>query len=72
MGEYHPCNFDRQHYLESEQIFEGEMLGDVTEELTEFNNDMESLACELAYTRYRLAKVEKERDELLERMNNGL
>jgi len=68
MSEYQPCDFDRNNYLESEQIFEGEMLDDATEEMTEFNDEPESLAYELAYTRYQLAKVEKERDELLERM----
>lgn len=52
-------DFDREQYLGLAKVFESSSLDDVTEELTEFSDDAEDLAYELAYTRYALAKAEK-------------
>ena len=57
---YNPCNFDRNKYLAYADIFEPLELTDAAPELSEFNNNAESLAFELAYTRYRVAKLEVE------------
>ena len=53
-------SFDREEYLSIASIFESGKLDDVTNELSEFNDDPEDMAYELAYTRYELAKVERE------------
>ena len=55
---YTPCCFNRQDYLMHPEIYEDIKLEDATEELTEFNYDLDDLAFELAYTRYRLSKAE--------------
>ena len=52
-------DFDREEYLDAEEVFEAEALDIVDKELCEFNNDIENIAIELAYTRYELAKAEK-------------
>lgn len=56
---YKPCQFDRSEYLSHHKMFENAELNDVTMELCEFNEDIDDIAAELAYTRYQLAKVEK-------------
>ena len=58
--------FKREDYLEHSIVFEDRSLTDADEELCEFNNDPESLASELAYTRYELAKAEKKLDAINE------
>ena len=53
--------FNRQDYLEAEDIFE--CTANVINpemEMCEFSDDPEDLALELAYTRFALAKAEKE------------
>ena len=57
---YKPCSFDRQEYLNNSEEFETISLHDVDSELSEQNEEPESLAYELAYTRYALAKIEAE------------
>jgi hypothetical protein len=57
---YKPCQYDREEYLEYAAIFENVELDDADTELCEFNSDPEDLAFELAYTRYYLAKAERE------------
>ena len=57
---YKPCSFDRQEYLNNSEEFETISLPDVDSELSEQNEEPESLAYELAYTRYALAKIEAE------------
>jgi hypothetical protein len=52
-------DFRRQDYLTHALLFEDGGVDDVEEELSEFNDDAESLAFELAYTRYRVAKLEQ-------------
>lgn len=54
-----PCQFDRESYLEHKYEFENIEMDDFTYEMTEFNDDPEELAAELAYMRYRVAKLEK-------------
>ena len=44
--------------LNHQKVFEQVALDDATDELTEFSEDAEDLAFELAYTRYRVAKLE--------------
>lgn len=56
---YIPCQFDRKSYLEYAKAFESVELDDAENELCEFNNDAEDLAFELAYMRYRVAKLEQ-------------
>ena len=56
---YKPCQFDRKSYLDHASLFESVSIEDVEDELCEFNNDAEDLAFELAYTRYRVAKLEQ-------------
>lgn len=56
---YIPCQFDRESYLEHAKVFESVELDDAENELCEFNNDAEALAFELAYMRYRVAKLEQ-------------
>jgi hypothetical protein len=51
--------FDRKTYLDLGASFETNTLDDVENELSEFNNDAEDLAWELAYTRHRVAKLEQ-------------
>ncbi len=59
MGKYKPCSFNRDDYLEHAVQFEYVELDCCQNELTEFSDDAEGLAFELAYTRYALAKAEK-------------
>jgi hypothetical protein len=59
---YKPCQFDRSEYLDSSKLFEAVGIEDAVSELCEFNSDAEDLAFELAYTRYALAKAEREID----------
>lgn len=55
-----PCTFNRQEYLECSDDFEKLKVIDTEDnELTEFNHDAKSIALELAYTRYELAKAEQ-------------
>ena len=61
---YKPCNFNRKEYLENEEQFENMKVDDGQDELTEFNDDAECLAIELAYTRYALARAEMKIHEL--------
>lgn len=56
---YKPCNFRRQDYLEHREVFDSVKLEDAQEELTEFSDDAEDLAFELAYTRFRVADLEE-------------
>lgn len=56
---YNPCDFRRQDYLEYRDVFEKVALEDSENELCEFNEDAVDLAFELAYTRYRVAKLEE-------------
>lgn len=56
---YIPCKFNRADYLEHAQLFEDVKIDDAENELCEFNNDAEDLAFELAYMRYRVAKLEQ-------------
>lgn len=58
--------FDRKNYLALEEIFEVGQLDDVTLELSEFSDDIEDMAYELAYTRYELAKAEARHNALKE------
>jgi len=53
-------NFRREDYLDESDYFESGDMPDATEELCEFNNNAEDIAYELAYTRYALAKLERE------------
>lgn len=71
------CKFERSHYLELSNIFEDKSLDDVVSELDEFYWDIKSLAYELAYSRYCIAKLEaenaelkKELDEILKHIEN--
>ena len=52
--------FSREEYLSVSSVFENETLDDIETELSEFNEDVEDMAYELAYTRYALAKTERE------------
>ena len=61
--------FDRQEYLALGEIFEVGQLDDVTLELSEFSDDIEDMAYELAYTRYELANAEA-RHAALEKDHN--
>jgi hemerythrin len=56
---YKSCNFDRKEYLRHKKIFENNNCDDAQEERDEFNDEIDSLAIELAYTRYALSKAEK-------------
>lgn len=56
---YIPCQFSREDYLEHAQLFEAVKIDGAENELCEFNNDAEDLAFELAYMRYRVAKLEQ-------------
>ena len=56
---YEPCVFEREDYLQNSEIFEGLKLDDVENELSEHNHDISDIAYELAYSRYRIAKLEK-------------
>jgi len=56
---YKPCNFRRQEYLENAELFEAVNIDTAEYELCEYNDDAEDLAFELAYTRYRVAKLEQ-------------
>jgi hypothetical protein len=53
-------SFSREEYLSVSSVFENETLDDIGSELSEFNEDVEDMAYELAYTRYALAKTERE------------
>lgn len=57
---FEPCNFSRPEYLASAKEFEALEITDPDTELCQFSDDAEDLAIELAYTRYALAKAEKE------------
>ena len=61
---YEPCSFDRKEYLDNAEEFEAQEFEDWEGEMSEFNYDIDDLACELGYTRYRLAKAEKALDIL--------
>jgi len=65
---YNPCCFDRHEYLAYEDIFEPLELTDASQELSAFNGDATSLAFELAYTRYRVAKLEAQLAEALKQV----
>ena len=65
---YTPCNFDRNEYLAHTEIFESIKIRDVCQELSEFNSDPQDLAFELAYTRYRVAKLEVQLAEALKQV----
>ena len=54
-----PCDFDRRQYLIDASGFEEKIISDVGSELSEFNEDAEDIAFELAYCRYRIAKLER-------------
>ena len=54
-----PCNFEREVYLQQSEAFDSLTLDDVEEELIEHNHDITDIAYELAYSRYRIAKLEK-------------
>lgn len=54
-----PCVFERADYLSLSEQFENHTLDDVESELSEHNHDIEDIAYELAYSRYRIAKLEK-------------
>lgn len=56
---YKPCNFRRQEYLENAELFEAVNIDTAEYELREYNDDPVDLAFELAYTRYRVAKLEQ-------------
>lgn len=56
---YTPCLFDRESYLRQSEAFESLTLDDAEEELSEYNYDITDIAYELAYSRYRIAKLEK-------------
>lgn len=56
---YTPCLFEREVYLQQSEAFENLTLDDVEEELSEHNYDITDIAYELAYSRYRIAKLEK-------------
>lgn len=56
---YIPCQFSRNDYLENAKLFEDVKIDDAENELCEFNSDAEDLAFELAYMRYRVAKLEQ-------------
>jgi hypothetical protein len=55
---YKPCDFDRSEYLALSEMFEELKLDDVDLEKSEHNYDLEDIAYELAYSRYRIAKLE--------------
>lgn len=61
---YKPCSFDREDYLELADEFEAINMNDASQELTQFGDDAEDLAFELAYTRYALSKKETETAKL--------
>ena len=50
--------FDRDSYLENAIQYEANLVDDVSDELSEFSDDIEDIALELAYTRYAYAKIE--------------
>jgi len=52
--------FNRQDYLDDREFFENDTIT-VEKELCEFSDDIEDIAQELAYTRYELAVVEKQK-----------
>lgn len=56
---YTPCVFERADYLSLSEQFESHTLDDVESELREHNHDIQDIAYELAYSRYRIAKLEK-------------
>lgn len=57
---YKPCSFDREEYLSNKDFYEKdcEPGWEFDQELDEFNDDLGSIATELSYTRYALAKAE--------------
>ena len=62
---YKPCSFDRKEYLlEAEAFNDSEDFLCTQNELTEFNDDPEELAHELAHTRFALAEAESETNRL--------
>jgi hypothetical protein len=67
-----PLQFDRESYLNEHEIYETRTLNDVGWELSEFNGDPESIAYELAYSRYRIAQLEKTITKLDELKNEEL
>lgn len=69
---YEPCSFDRNEYLDISEKFEKIEIGpiDAETEMCEFNDDIEDLAVELAYTRYALAKAEMKLNKLTTSIEN--
>lgn len=65
---YKPCSFNRNEYLDLREHFEHDDWTDAESELSEFNDDANALAVELAHTRYRLAAAEKLLEEAVEGM----
>ena len=58
-------NFNREEYWENRDSFESEDgIYYADSELSEFNEDIEALAFEVAYLRYYLTKAEKKIDIL--------
>lgn len=56
---WQPCSFDRDEYLDGAENFESVSIADPEPECCEFSDDLESIAIELAYTRYQVAKLEQ-------------
>lgn len=56
-----PCDFDRKQYLADAAFYESTAVGIecITEEMSEFNDEADELALELAYSRYRIARLER-------------
>jgi len=61
--------FDRSHYLSNPDVFEAKGLEEVDHELCEFNDHIDDIAYELAYTRYALAKAEAKLHNIEEGLN---
>ncbi len=59
------CEFDRDEYLKAKDLFEAGKIEDVTKELCEFDCHAASIAQELAYTRYALARLEEKVSNLI-------
>lgn len=66
----HNIEFNREDYLDCSSEFEEGTLNDVEVELSEFSSNAEDLAYELAYTRYWLAKLEMQLDNIKKVVNN--
>lgn len=66
----HNIEFNREEYLDCSSEFEEGILNDVEVELSEFSSDAEDLAYELAYTRYWLAKLELQLNQIKKIIDN--